>query len=231
MIVWYVLKNTLLINAVLLSVITNAYAETIEDGRAWLNLTLTGALPAENWRWYAELQPRLREEGSHLDQVLLRPAIYYNLTKQSSVWAGYAHVITHPAGKSAFDEHRLWQQYLYQFSPVGDLAIQSRTRVEQRFIENSDDTGYKLRQMFRVMMPSGIDSRLSWVLYDEYFINLNQTDYGAQKGFDQNRAFVGANWTITPQAKFEFGYLNQHVKTKHADLVNHVLSSTFNFSF
>ncbi|MDP2153433.1 MAG: DUF2490 domain-containing protein [Methylotenera sp.] len=203
----------------------------VEDGRIWLNLNATGALPSEGWRWYAELQPRWREEGSHLDQTLLRPAIYYKLTEQSSIWAGYAHVVTHPASRSAFDEHRLWQQYLYQFAPINNIAIQSRTRLEQRFIENSDGTGHKLRQMLRLVAPSGVHPKLSWVFYDEYFLNLNNTDYGAQKGFDQNRAFLGGNWTLNPEAKIELGYLNQYVKTKQANFMNHVFSTTLIFSF
>lgn len=31
----------------------SAYAETIEDGRVWLNVNMIGHLPAENWGWYA----------------------------------------------------------------------------------------------------------------------------------------------------------------------------------
>ncbi|WP_036302350.1 DUF2490 domain-containing protein [Methylotenera sp. L2L1] len=210
---------------------THAYAESVEDGRVWLNILANGATGIDKLRWYMELQPRWREEGSRLDQTLLRPAIYYKLTEQSSLWAGYAYVVTDPSGKSAFDEHRVWQQYLYQFAPIDNVSIQSRTRLEQRFIENSDDTGHKLRQMFRVVTPSGVHFKLSWVFYDEYFINLNNTDYGAQKGFDQNRAFLGGNWALYPDTKLEIGYLNQYVKTKQADLVNHVLSTTLNFSF
>jgi len=69
------------------------------------------------------------------------------------------------------------------------------------------------------------------VFYDEYFINLNHTDYGARKGFDQNRAFLGGNWALNPDTKLEIGYLNQYVNTKQADLMNHVFSTTLNFSF
>jgi len=229
--VWNSLKYSLFVGTVFMFLNTYSCAESIEDGRIWLNLQANGSTGIDKLRWYMELQPRWREEGEHLDQVLLRPAVYYQLTEQSSAWAGYAHVVTHPAGKSAFDEHRVWQQYQYQFAPIHSIVILSRTRLEQRFIENADDTGHKLRQMFRVVAPSGVHSKLSWVFYDEYFVNLNHTDYGARKGFDQNRTFFGGNWAINPHAKFEFGYLNQLVKTKQADLVNHVLSSSISVSF
>lgn len=225
------IKHGFFVALVSMLINTGAYADSIEDGRFWFNIQANGATGINKLRWYMEVQPRVRDEGAHLDQLLLRPAVYYQLTEQSSIWAGYAHVVTHPASKSAFDEHRVWQQYLYQFAPIHNISIQSRTRLEQRFIESSDDTGHKLRQMFRVVMPSGISPKLSWVFYDEYFINLNHTDYGAQRGFDQNRAFIGANWAISDLAKFEFGYLNQRINAEPADRVNHVLSSTLNFTF
>lgn len=206
-------------------------ADTEEDGRFWLTVNATGQLPAERWHWYAELQPRWRHEGSALDQVIIRPAVYYALTEHSSLWAGYAHVVTHPAGRSAFEENRLWQQYLYNFEPIYDVKIQSRTRVEQRWLENSDDTGYKLRQLVRLTTPSSLHPKLTWVAYDEYFINLNSTDYGARKGFDQNRAFFGANWALSQHAKLELGYLNQYVNGRTANAENHVLSTTLNLFF
>lgn len=207
-------------------------AETEEDGRFWFNVNATGAMPLENWRWYAELQPRWRQEGEHFDQVLVRPAVSYALSEQASVWLGYAYVVTHPAGKPAFEENRFWQQFLYNFSTIHSLNIQSRTRYEQRFIENSVDTGYKLRQMFRFTLPSGLSPQLQWVLYDEYFVNLNDTDFGTQKGFDQNRAFIGGNWAFNPNAKLEIGYLNQYVNLhKNSDTENHVLSTTLMLTF
>ena len=206
--------------------------DTEEDGRFWFNVNATGAMPLENCRWYAELQPRWRQEGEHLDQVLVRPAVSYALSKQASVWLGYAYVVTHPVGKPAFEENRLWQQFLYNFYPIHSLNIQSRTRYEQRFIENSVDTGFKLRQMFRFTLPSGLNPQLQWVLYDEYFVNLNDTDFGAQKGFDQNRAFIGGNWAFNPNTKLEIGYLNQYVnRHNNSDVENHVLSTTLMLTF
>jgi len=209
----------------------SAHAETIEDGRVWLNLNMIGHLPVKNWRWYAELQPRFRDEGSHFDQVLIRPAVIYDFNKQTSAWLGYANVITDPAGRKSFEEHRVWQQILHNFTPIGGINIQSRTRLEQRFIENSHKTGHKIRQMLRVTAPSGISPRLLLVAYDEYFLNLNDTDYGAERGFDQNRAFVGVNWALDNHMKLEVGYLNQYISGQRADLMNHVLSGTLFVTF
>lgn len=229
------MRNYCLYNGVLflllLLVHASAFAEVEEDGRFWLNVNAVGQLPAERWRWYAELQPRWRDEGKHFDQLLIRPAVFYALNEKTSVWLGYANVVSHPQGKTSFEEHRLWQQLLHNFDPIASLGIQSRTRLEQRFIEHADETGYKLRQMIRLTLPSALSPRLHWVAYDEYFINLNDTDYGARRGFDQNRAFLGIHWVIDPDCKFEIGYLNQYVNGKSTDLSNHVLSGTVNLFF
>ncbi len=85
--------------------------------------------------------------------------------------------------------------------------------------------------MLRVTAPSGISPRLLLVAYDEYFLNLNDTDYGAERGFDQNRAFVGVNWALNNQMKLEVGYLNQYVNGQRTDAMNHVLSGTLFVTF
>jgi hypothetical protein len=206
-------------------------AAGVQDDRVWLNINVNGPTADPRWRWYAELQPRWRDEAGTLDQTIARTALYYSLTKQSSLWFGYAHVITEPANRPDFDENRLWQQYLYNFSPVDGIAVQSRSRLEQRWIENSHETGHKFRQMLRFTVASGLHPSLAWVAFDEYFVNLNNTDYGARKGFDQNRLFLGANWAFDDKTKMELGYLNQRVNTTQADSVFHVLSTTLNISF
>jgi hypothetical protein len=206
-------------------------AAGVEDDRVWLNINANGPTADPAWRWYAELQPRWRDEASTLDQTIARTALYFSLTKQSSVWFGYAHVKSEPANRPDFDENRLWQQYLYQFSPIDGMAWQSRSRLEQRWIEHSQETGHKFRQMLRLSVASSLHPSLAWVAYDEYFINLNSTDYGARKGFDQNRLFLGFNWALDDRTKLELGYLNQRVNTTQADSVFHVLSTTLNVNF
>lgn len=223
--------NYLLSLWVMLLCLPVAQADSIEDGRLWLMFNANGKLPMERLRWYAELQPRFREEASQFDQLLIRPAAYYALTDHSSLWLGYAFVETDPAGRESFSEHRLWQQYLHTFEPIYNITLQSRTRYEQRWLENSSDTGYRLRQMFRLTMPSGIHPKLTWVAWDEYFVHLNTTDFGARKGFDQNRAFVGGNWTFDNKHRLEIGYLNQYINSRRMDNQNHVLSATLNLNF
>ncbi|RXD91142.1 DUF2490 domain-containing protein, partial [Xanthomonas perforans] len=55
--------------------------------------------------------------------------------------------------------------------------------------------------------------------------------WGAQRGLDQNRVFVGINWKFNAIANADVGYLNQFVNTRTVDRENHVLMTTFRFNF
>ncbi len=208
----------------------NACADTEEDGRFWLNVNAQGKLPVENLSWYAEIQPRWKEEGSEFDQLIIRPALLYKLSKQSSIGLGYAHVNTHKKNGNQ-EENRLWQQFTYTFEPIDNITLQSRTRLEQRHMENASDTAHRLRQMVRATRPFDSNPAFSLVVWDEVMIYFNDTDWGARSGFDQNRLFLGASWQINSKTKVEMGYLNQYINATNIDKENHVLSTTLGFNF
>ena len=207
----------------------SAWADTEEDGRFWLNINAQGALPVENLSWFAEIQPRWKEEGREFDQLIIRPAVLYKLSKQSSASLGYAHVTTHKKSGNQ-EENRLWQQFTYNFEPIETITLQSRTRLEQRHMEDASDTAHRLRQMLRVTRPFTSNLAVSLVMWDEVMFNFNDTDWGGRSGFDQNRLFLGASWQVIG-AKIEVGYINQYINASNIDKENHVLSTTLGFNF
>ncbi len=209
----------------------NAIAETIEDGRYWFSLYSQGPLPKENFYWSLDIHPRWREEGRNFDTLILRPSLIYKITPKTSIWTGYDTINNHPAGQSSFQENRLWEQVMHQFEPFGALTLTVRTRFEQRDREDYSDIAHRLRQMVRATTPSSLHQQLSWVIWDELFINLNQTDWGVMRGTDQNRLFLGANWKFDELSNLEVGYINQYVNGKTIDRENHIISSTIRFNF
>lgn len=209
----------------------SAFAEVEEDGRYWLNIYMQGKLPAENLYWSMDTHPRWRNEGKHLDTLILRPSIFYKVTPKASVWLGYDTVINHPDGKSAYHENRLWEQLMYQFDPIGDFTLTSRSRIEHRDREDFHDIAHRWRQMLRLTTPSAVHPQLSWVVYDELFINLNTTEWIQRRGIDQNRLFMGANWKFSDASNAEIGYLNQYVNASTVDQDNHVILTTVRFYF
>ena len=206
------------------------HAETIEDGRAWFNLTSEGDLTGK-LRWYMELQPRFKQEGREFDQYMIRPGINYKLTDHVVVGGGYGYVRTRTDQGHYTDEDRIWQQVIYNTTWQDGAKFSSRSRLEQRFLDSGDDTGWRYRQLLRVSKPLASLPSVSPVLWNEVFVNFRETDWGAQRGFDQNRLFAGIAWTATPDARLEFGYLNQYVRGRAQDSMNHVLSTSLFLNF
>lgn len=208
-----------------------AMADTEEDGRYWFSIYTQGKLPAENFYWSMDTHPRWRDEGQHFDQLILRPSVFYKLSPKASVWLGYDTVITDPPGQSSQRENRLWEQFQYQFDALSEVTFTSRTRMEQRRREDFQDVGHRLRQMVRATTPSQLHAQLSWVAFDELFINLNQTEWGARRGIDQNRLFIGANWKLSDFSNVETGYLHQFIHARVVDRENHVWMTTLRVNF
>lgn len=205
-----------------------AWAEVADDFRIWGNVTARGNFgfidpDLKRWRWWMEVQPRTRESGKEMDQLLIRPGIGYALTEHSTVWMGYAHVTNYPENGDEIQENRLWEQYMWS-GPTLLGAFTSRTRLEQRWQDNGNDTGGRFRQFFKFNWPFAFHPAASFVLWDEMFVNLNSTDWGARKGFDQNRGFTGLGYRWHPNVLIEIGYLNQYINTANTDRMNHILS-------
>lgn len=219
------------IAAFLLLATLNVANAAEEDGRAWLNLQANGSTGIDHLRWYMELQPRYREELREREQVLIRPALYYQLDKMNSVWLGYAYVRTFTDNPLTQREHRYWQQFAHEFAPIYGMRLRSLTRLEQRTFEGTNDTGHKIRQRLMLNIPFENHVNLSTLISEEYHHNLNDTDYGARSGFDQNRLFAGLAWVINPRVLMETGYLNQYIRRNNEDAMNHVLSTTLYFKF
>lgn len=205
-------------------------AETDDDGGGWLSVNAQGKLPADGFNWHTDLQFRWRDSGQEFDQFIVRPAVFYKFSDRSSVWLGYANGHTRTLRSGTVEEHRIWQQFSYS-DKIGAFILQSRTRLEQRSFDTGDDIGQRLRQMFRVSMPMVQAPKFSLIGWNEVFISLNDTDWGARSGFDRNRAFLGVGYSASAKFRLETGYLNQYVDTATINRRNHVLSIALNFVF
>lgn len=177
------------------------------DTQQWTVFTVEKDL-SKRWRGYFEIQPRFGHDISKLDRLIVRPAIGYRVNSKLSLWQGYGWT---PAFEPEFnDEHRLYQQVLYE-DKLGKTAFASRTRLEERFIEGAGSTAVRFRSMLRFMHPISADGRWAAVAYDELFFNLTSASPGPVAGFDQNRLFLGVSRQLNKQLRVETGYLMNHV--------------------
>lgn len=216
----------------------NANANTNNDFGVWGATLIQGRFSKKSktgldrWLWWAEAQGRLFQSGTRLGQTILRPAIGYKLSKDVSVWLGYGWIYTSPVGKDATNEHRIWQQVIWSHAFSWGKLI-SRTRLEQRFLVEGRDAGWRFRQFIKYASPT-FWRRFYLSIWDEVFININGTDWGAKQGLGQNRIFVGLGVFFDPklQHRFELGYLNQLIYREKGDLpINHLVSVNFFLRF
>jgi len=217
--------------ALIASMLSSAVmAKTAEDFQTWGNITATGSLRVfspelKNFKYWLEGQGRFGEDTSRFSQGMLRTGLGYALDGNTSLWLGYAFIPTEePFTTMPFDEHRIWQQLLWnKIFSFG--TITSRSRFEQRFAQTGDDVGWRFRQLLKISSPLPFAPDFSLVATDEYFANLNRTDWGADDGFDQNRLFTGIGYNFNKNVKTEIGYMNQYIRKNQApDRISHILS-------
>lgn len=209
-----------------------ASAETINDHGLWA-AALTQGKFTENpcdklhgWKWWFDGHLRFFDDTDGFGLSIVRPGLGYTIAENTTLWAGYGWIHASPNTAPDFDESRFWQQLTWS-KEFGCTKFGSRSRLEQRWVDTGDDTGWRFRQFFSLRRPVKNHPRLLWVAWDEAFFHLNDTDWGANSGFDQNRVFLGMgiksrlhrNW------RMEIGYLHVALnRTVGPDRSNHILA-------
>ncbi|WP_338864680.1 DUF2490 domain-containing protein [Myxococcus stipitatus] len=201
------------------------------EAQLWYTVSAQGAI-SEPFLYYLEAQPRVSE---HDGRVIFRAAGGVRALQDLSFWLGYAWIPIWnweegPALRQG--ESRLFQQAL--FTPkLGELKTTVRARLEQRFLPGTTEVSHRARLMLRGAYPLAAEPRLSLIVWDEAFFHLNTVDAGPHRGFDMNRAFVGAGWKLGAHSSVEVGYLNVYVRRPSAqtDQLIHTLAVSTPFNF
>ena len=203
------------------------------EAQLWYVATAQGPIDSP-FLYYLEAQPRV---GQADGRIILRSALGLSLPVPGlSVWLGYAWIPVWAWGADdptvKLNESRLYQQLLYS-TALGPVKLVSRTRLEQRLLASASGTSHRVRTLLRGAFPLEAGGTFSLTLWDEVFFHLNTVEGGPQAGFDQNRAFVGVSWRVSPHVALEVGYLNDFIRQPKApaDVMIHTLnlSTTFNY--
>lgn len=205
-------------------------AATAEDEQVWVNLTAMGPISGD-LLYFAEVQPRIGNGVSRVDQTLLRGAIGWKLSPDLSVYQGYAHVMLPTQAGRDVNEERSFQQISWTIGRPWQGELSSRTRLEQRWRSDGSGMGWRLREMLRYEKPLKSGSQaVNALVYAEGFAALNSTEWGQRAGFDQLRSFVGAEIKLMGKSTAEIGYLNQYInQASGAERMNHVAAVTLFF--
>lgn len=214
----------------MLIVQTTGRAQSVSDGGVWFAGFGRGSIECEQTdrlKWWFDGHARFFDNTNGFGQSILRPGIGYALDDNVTLWGGYGWIRSSPVAAADFDEHRIWQQLTWSEELTECLKLGFRSRFEQRLVETGNDTGLRFRQLVSWRQPLGCTDRHTFVLWDELFVALNDTDWGARSGFDQNRAFVGfgVKHDLDSPWRIEIGYLNQQINRRGpSNLTNHLLS-------
>ena len=212
----------LVVALVLLGTSQPTLADTDTDNQVWTAVLGNAKLGDQSSGLSLWLDTHLRR-GDAGTVHIARPGIGWRLNPSLSVWAGYAWVPVFTDGADAVHEHRAWQQLILKTKLDSGLALQSRTRFEQRFSGAGDDTAFRIREFVRVGHP--LRGPFGLVAWDELFIGLNDVDWGASAGFDQNRLFLGGSAKIAGGLRVEMGYLFVYLNREPNNIVAHVLAT------
>lgn len=177
------------------------------DSQFWTLLTFN-ARYRTGLRLYAEVQPRLGNNYKEFTQLIVRPAVGYQINKNLSLWLGYGWTPT--LNPDYNNEHRIFQQALLEHNLTG-VQMVNRIRLEERSIEGAGGLSWRFRHQLRLVKPLDKINRLSLVGANELFWNLNSTPRGPRSGFDQTRPFIGLGYNVNKHTRVEAGYLLAYI--------------------
>jgi len=115
------------------------------------------------------------------------------------------------------DETRLMQQLSTRHG-----IWRTRLRLEQRFVDNADQMGLRVRPRLGISVPLDEARRLSFRSDAELFVTLRATSPAGDEGLTGLRTQVGFGYKVNERLSVSAGYLRQQdFLTSRPDVVGH----------
>src|SRR5690349_13783060 len=103
-----------------------------------------------------EIVARLSDDRGGLYEIENALLIGYKLTDKATAWAGYVHNPNYAAGDFTVMERRAREQVTVDnFAKLGTASLSVRLRLEQRWRDGIDGTGWRLRPYVKLGVPLG----------------------------------------------------------------------------
>ena len=103
--------------------------------------------------------------------------------------------------------------------------------IEERFLTNIDLYSTRFRYLLSTKMPISKSKKLSLLIFNEFFINLNETTaLGPQQGVDRNRLFTGFDYAFNKHVSAQAGYQFEYVNLNSSARLEHLLTTNLVFS-
>ncbi len=209
-------------------------AQSDNNFHAWFMYFGDHPIAKSKWGVHLEGQWRRADVGLTWQQLLLRPGVNYQLTKNISLTGGYGYIDTYRYGDfpvlAKFPEHRFFGQVTINKRAKLDFA--NRFRLEQRNLgviarqqDGSDTVGSyryenRIRYMVRTTIPLDFGDKKNYVaLYNEIMFNFGKNV--DKNVFDQNRAYIALGRDLGRQTRFEAGFLEQTLQRRGGLIFEH----------
>lgn len=198
-------------------------ANAAEDSfQLWLNPSVAFDLD-DNTGLEIETAQRLRPASAGPDTFYARLWVNQKLDESFAISGG----IERRINDGGPDETRLLQQVTARSG-----VLRARARIEQRFIDNADQTGWRLRTRLGVNVPLTADKRLHFVSSAETNFTLRATSNGGDTGLTALRTQIGLEFDVSDNLALGLGYLrNQDFLDERPDRVGHAPLLSLDYSF
>jgi hypothetical protein len=208
-----------------------APAAAADDSQLWTGGSVTVKL-SDKWRFSEELTARFSNQRNGLYEIESNSLLGYSIGHGVTLWAGYTHDPQYAAGDFTIMEHRAREQLTFDnFATVAGGRFSGRIRLEQRWREGMDGTGWRVRPWLKYSLPLHKGGKTALVLSTEPFVNLGTTSFQRSRGLDRVRSFIGIATPLAKNLMLEGGYLNQHLFVHGGpDSDDHVASAALNLS-
>ncbi len=183
-------------------------ASATSDEQLWANAGVTVKL-SDRWRASEEITIRLSNIRDGLYEVELSTLVGFRVTDGVTLWGGYVHNPQYSSGEFTVMEHRAREQLTFDgFAQLGKGKLSGRVRLEQRWREHVDGTGWRVRPYLKYSLP--IDGKTALNFSSEPFFNLSTTPFQRKSGLDRVRNLVTISTPLTKSLTGDLGYMNQH---------------------
>ena len=185
-----------------------AVAWARSDSQIWTVAAASFKL-SDRWRLSEEVVTRFSDNRNGLYEIEAATMVNYRLAKNVTIAAGYIHDPQYLGGDFTVMERRAREQITVDnVARIGPGRLSVRARLEQRWRDHTEGTGWRLRPYAKYSLP--LAGKASVNLSHELFVNLNTTSFQRQDGVDRMRNLVSVSAPISARLSGEAGYMNQH---------------------
>lgn len=195
------MKSILPLAAAVLYAGMPAIASASDDGaELWLNPSISTDLD-EDTGIELETAQRFRDAGDGREDTYFA-RLWLNQKLASNVTLGAA--VERRINDGGTNETRTMQQL-----STSHGILRTRFRLEQRFVDNAERMGLRLRPRLGVSIPLDQDGRWAFKTDAELFLTLQSTRFGGDEGLTGLRTQIGVSYDVSDNISISAAYLRQ----------------------